>query len=215
MLHVLPLLAALVTLQANELDIRYVGNAGVELYDGTTTLLVDLPYQSGAFGYMAYDPTQIRARGRVVAVITHRHDDHFDSRLFLSTDWTIYGPAEVTGALPADRALQGDRQTLGAFTVQRVRTPHAGTEHYSYLVTWRGRRLYFVGDTEDPTHILATRDLDVLFITPWLSCAAERAGTLHARTVVLYHHTTSGGPAPCGRPRVPLQGEVWAVSALP
>jgi hypothetical protein len=41
--------------RAQQLTVELVGNAGVVLSDGTTTLLVDLPYESGAFGYMRYD----------------------------------------------------------------------------------------------------------------------------------------------------------------
>ncbi len=49
--------------QADSLTIRYVANAGVELSDGATTLLVDLPYVSGAFDLMTYDPSALAPAG--------------------------------------------------------------------------------------------------------------------------------------------------------
>jgi hypothetical protein len=38
----------------------------------------------------------------------------------------------------------------------------------AYLVEWSGLRLFFTGDTEDPGALLAARDLDVAFVSPWL-----------------------------------------------
>jgi hypothetical protein len=196
-------LALLAAAQTDSLGIHYVGNAGFELWDGSATLLVDLPYQSGAFDLMEYDPASISVRGRTLAVITHGHSDHFDPSL-LQNDWEVYGPSEVTALLATDRPLSGDEQTFGAFAIRRFLTPHHGTEeHYSYLVTWRGRRIYFPGDTEDPTHLMSMTDIDVLFITPWLSCAiARRGGVLRADTIVLHHQFPDDRLDVCGDPMV-------------
>ena len=49
---VVSLLAILAVVPGDSLEIRYVGNAGFELYDGFTTVLIDLPYESGAFDLM-------------------------------------------------------------------------------------------------------------------------------------------------------------------
>lgn len=198
--------------QTDTLVVRFIGNAGVHLTDGTTTLMVDVPYVSGAFGYMEYDPAALHAIGRVVSVITHRHDDHFDPKLFLRRTWEIIGPSEVTARLPAERVVAGDSVRVGNFSVRRFRTPHADTEHYSYLVSWGAKRLYFVGDTEDPSHMLSMPDLDILFVTPWLACAAEKTGKRpDTRRVVVYHHLTSEIPGLCGRPEAFGQNETVAI----
>ncbi len=210
----LMLLAALAVAPGDSLEIRYVGNAGFELYDGATTLLIDLPYESGAYSLMTYDPNTIRARGKVVSVITHRHVDHFSPGLFAARNWAIHAPAEVTNSLPPDQVLNGNQPTIGEFTVQRFATPHRDTEHFSYLVSWRGRRLYFVGDTEDPTHMLSMRDLDILFITPWLTCSSQAAGgTVDAHRVVLYHQFPDKRLTVCGSPEIVAQGQSWSITA--
>lgn len=197
---------------ADSLQIRFVGNAGFELTDGVTTLLVDLPYRPGAFGYMDYDPTSLDPAGRAVSVITHRHADHFEPELFEPTASDIIGPTEVTDAFASERVLDGRIVYAGDFRIQRFRTPHRDTEHYSYLIEWRGQRLYFVGDTEDPSHLLSAEGLDLAFVTPWLTCAVEEAGrTVPAERVVLYHHTPSQQSPVCGQPDIIGQGEGFTI----
>jgi len=125
-----------ITLQAtpaDSLQIRFVGNAGFELSDGATTLLIDLPYESGAFDLMTYDPTALDPVGRVVSVVTHRHVDHFDPSLFTAQEWDIVGPEEVTSALAPARVLQGRIVMVGDFRIQRFSTPHSDVEHFGRL----------------------------------------------------------------------------------
>ena len=92
-------------------------------------------------------------------------------------------------------------------------TPHARIGHNSYLVEWGGRRLYFVRDTENPTALLAQRNLDVAFVTPWLWRATKaRNGTIDARQVVIYHHQAGERVAGCsGSCRIPVQGDRWKI----
>jgi L-ascorbate metabolism protein UlaG (beta-lactamase superfamily) len=209
------LLAVALTAAADTLDIRFVGNAGFVISDGTVSLVTDLPYQSGAFGYMTYDLADVRPPGRVVAIITHRHDDHFDPNSFLTTGWEIVGPREVTDHLPADRVIPlGSEVSIGQFTIIPLRTPHSGTEHYSYIIEWRGRRLYLTGDTEDPTQLLATEALDVAFVTPWLLCQVSRGvGTIQSAQIVLHHQQPDRPPRACIPSRSLAQGEGFALTS--
>ncbi len=182
--------------QADELQVRLVANAGVWLSDGETDLFVDLPYQSGAHGYMTYDASVLKPLGDAVSLITHVHTDHYDRGLFLETDWKIIGPKAVVQGVPKDRVIVlEDVMHVGEFTIVPTATQHRNLEHYSYLVTWRGRRLYFPGDAEDPSALFETPGLDLLFITSWLSCSAERAGrSIDAARRVEYHrHPTRPG----------------------
>ncbi len=211
----------LTVLQAGEpqspaLRVRFIGNEGFALSDGRTTLVTDLPYQPGAFGYMSYDPASLPSEGRVVSLISHRHADHWDRDLFLERDWIIIGPAEVTNDLPSERVIDfREVIEVGDFTVVPHRTGHGDTEHYSYLVTWRGRRLYFVGDTEDASHILSVRDLDIAFVTRWLGCTAGAFGRpIDADQLVLYHHREGEGTLGCFEARVMEQGE-WFTAVPP
>jgi L-ascorbate metabolism protein UlaG (beta-lactamase superfamily) len=217
MLFATLLLATLQVGGLGELRIRFIGNEGFELSDGETTILTDLPYQPGASDYMLYDPEALDPQGRVISLITHRHADHFDKALFLERDWSIIGPAEVTDRLPAERVIAlSEAIKVGAFTVRPHRTGHSDVEHYSYLVMWRGRRMYFVGDTENPSHLLSVPKLNVAFLTPWLGCTAGAFGRrIDAERIVLYHHRESEGTRGCFDAQVMEQGESFTLTAPP
>ncbi|MEZ4456369.1 MAG: MBL fold metallo-hydrolase [Gemmatimonadales bacterium] len=197
---------------AGDLRITLVGNAGVLLSDGTTTLLVDLPYESGAFGYQAYDPGALRPAGTAVAVVTHDHRDHFDLDLFRRRpSWSVIGPGVITDRLPAARVLSGDSLAVGAFSVVVVPTPHS-EGHRSYRVRWRGRVLYFSGDTEVPAFLRRAPPIDILFVTPWLSCEAAKAGLLgQAARRIGYHLSADGSDRLCGEVEQLAQGSSFAV----
>ena len=196
-----------------QLTVTLVGNAGVVLSDGQVSLLLDLPYESGAFGYMRYDPDRLRPSGEVVSVITHHHRDHFAPELFLAHEaWRVIGPESVTGSVPRARVLSGDSIGIGAFSVVVLPTPHTD-DHRSYRVRWRDRVLHFVGDTEDAASLRASPRVDVLFVTPWLSCAAEgTAGFLAAARRIGYHLDPAGRDRICGPVEVLEQGTVLGVS---
>lgn len=185
--------------QTPELRVTVVGNAGVLLSDGTASLLVDLPYRPGAFGYMEYRPEALDPPGSVVSVITHHHADHFDADLFRARrEWRVAGPPSVTEGLPPERVLSADSVEVGAFAVVALPTPHT-PDHRSYRIRWRGRVLHFTGDTEDPTSLADGPAVDILFITPWLSCAVHGSGTgRFGRRSIVYHLRPDGGDRRCG-----------------
>jgi glyoxylase-like metal-dependent hydrolase (beta-lactamase superfamily II) len=200
-----PTRAAVVEPSASDLSIRLVGNAGVALSDGETSLMVDLPYEPGAFGYMHYDAAALRPTGTVVAVITHDHRDHFAAELFLTrADWRVIGPPSVTAALPPDRVVTGDTTSIGAFAVVALPSPHTD-DHRSYRIRWRGRVLHFTGDTEDPTSVPSEPRLDMLFVTPWLSCSLPDRAVPGAR-IVAYHLQPDGTDRLCGSAEPHEQG---------
>jgi hypothetical protein len=203
------------TLATSALRIQFIGNASFAMSDGETTLVTDLPYRSGASGYMTYDLGDFDPVGRVVALITHRHADHFEPALFVRQSWQAIGPFEVTGGLPAERVIPlTDTVEVGNFRIATYPTPHGDTEHYSYLVMWDGRRLYFTGDTDDPSYLSQMNDLDVAFVTPWLLCAtAERAGTVAAEQLILQHHHLDMRDSTCLEHRVLAQGEVMELAS--
>lgn len=199
--------------EQNELAVTMVGNAGVVLSDGATSLLVDLPYESGAHGYMAYDPEALDPPGAVTSVITHHHTDHFDPALFLERDdWRILGPPSVTGGLSPTRVVEGDSVSLGAFEVVVVPTPHTA-DHRSYRIHWGGRVLHFTGDTEDPARLRDGPAIDVLFVTPWLSCAAGLDVGSVARRRIAYHLNPRGTDRVCGEVEILPQGASFRIAA--
>ena len=181
---------------------------------GATSLLIDLPYEPGAFGYMVYDPGELRPAGDVVSVITHHHRDHFDRDLFLQRPgWRLIGPPGVTDHLPAERVLAGDSLSIGAFAVVPLPTPHTD-DHRSYRVRWRGLVLVFTGDTEDPAAIAAEPHIDVLFVTPWLDCTlATVARSASWDRSILYHRGPNEAVATCVSAEVLAQGSRFVIAA--
>lgn len=199
----------------NGLSVTMVGNAGVVLTDGATSLLVDLPYESGAHGYMTYEPAALPPPGAVTSIITHHHTDHFDPALFLERDdWRILGPPSVTSGLPPARVVEGDSVSLGAFDVVVVPTPHT-PDHRSYRIRWGGRVLHFTGDTEDAARLRDSPAIDILFITPWLSCVADLDVETTAQRRIAYHLNPRGTDRVCGEVEVLPQGTSFRIEAVP
>jgi L-ascorbate metabolism protein UlaG (beta-lactamase superfamily) len=191
------------------LAIRFIGNAAVELSDGRTTLLVDFPYESGSGGFMTFDSAAVMPRGRVLAVFTHAHRDHFDREALLARGWPAWGPAELLQQLPPDRVYaRTDSIVFGAFHVVRIPEWHADIGHAALLITWRGRRIYHSGDTMDPAHLQAMPELDVAFVGEGLLCwmAQNRGARVPAREVIVIHHF-AGGARGCLGARALAQGE--------
>jgi L-ascorbate metabolism protein UlaG (beta-lactamase superfamily) len=199
------------------LRVTFIGNAAVSIVSGDRAVVTDFPYVSGAFGYMTYDRGSVRLPDRVVALVTHGHDDHFDPTRPRGLQWRVVAPDDVArrlrrgvviGAAAASTEVPG-------LMVTPVTTPHANVDHRSYRVEWRGRRFHFTGDTEVPTAVLAERGLDIAFVTPWIWRAVQEAGRrIDAARVVIYHHTKDevvpGCSAPC---EVPAQGATWTLAA--
>ncbi len=199
------------------LEARFIGNMAFAITDGTTTLFTDFPYESGYSIYMEYDADEIRSTtADAVALITHRHGDHWDRLLFERTGWRVIAPEDALHGVASGRIVRAlpvaparATFTAGPLTIDALPTPHANMGHYSYLVSWHGRRLYFTGDTDSPDQLLAMTDLDVAFVSPWLFERAARAGRrIDARRIVIYHQTADAAIKGCHEPcRVPKQGE--------
>jgi L-ascorbate metabolism protein UlaG (beta-lactamase superfamily) len=199
------------------LEARFIGNMAYAITDGTMTLFTDFPYESGYSVYMEYDAREIRSATREsVALVTHRHGDHWDRGLFARTDWRVVAPEDALTGVPADRIVRAlpvepERTTItaGPITIEALPTPHANLGHYSYLVTWHGRRLYFTGDTDSLDRLLAMTNVDVAFVSPWLfERAARDRRRIDARRIVIYHQTADERiPACRDTCRVPTQGE--------
>ncbi|MDQ3171261.1 MAG: hypothetical protein M3Q55_14090 [Acidobacteriota bacterium] len=194
------------------LQARFPGNMAFAITDGTTTLMSDFPYESGYSRYMTYDAALVRsATASTLSLITHRHGDHWERSLFNATDWKIAGPADVTTGINRSRVvpLEGTG-TFGPMRLEALDTPHASVGHYSYIVTWHGRRLYFTGDTESTERLLAAKNLDVAFVSPWLYQAVRRARLqIDAKQIVIYHHESGQRVPECEQGcTVPRQGDV-------
>ncbi len=194
---------------APTLTIRFIGNAAFELTDGRETVMIDFPYESGVGGFMTFDGAAVRPRGRVLAVFTHAHRDHFDRGALLARGWLVYGPDALLDSLPPGRVYsRGDTATFGDYRIARTAEWHADLDHVALLVTWRGRRIYHSGDTMDPAHLEAMADLDVALVQENLLCwmAQQRGARVPAREVIVFHHCATGAKG-CLGARELRQGE--------
>jgi L-ascorbate metabolism protein UlaG (beta-lactamase superfamily) len=188
---VLGLLSAVAGGWAQELRFTFIGNMAFAITDGRTTLYTDFPYQSGYSVYMTYEFDAVPKVSEALCLVTHGHPDHFEPGLFARMDAKLIAPRSVEEQVPADRVIPlARRMTYRDIEIEAFPTKHHAIEHYSYLVTWHGRRLYFTGDTDSTDQLLAMRDLDVAFVSPWLmELVAEKKGRVDARKVVCYHQT--------------------------
>lgn len=201
--------------RADELTVTFIGNMGFHITDGETTLLSDFPYRSGAYGYMAYEMENVPEIVDGLSLITHFHGDHFDRKVFETMDLAIAAPAGVLEGLTAEVKIpSGPDMSYKGIEIEAFETEHKfSPEHFSYLVTWHGKRLYFPGDTESPAHMLQMKDIDVMFISPWLIRTIERQDlTLDTKILVVYHQKIGEEFPPFQGVRRMKQGESFSVS---
>lgn len=193
MLILIAVFAAHMPVWAGELTFTFIGNESFHITDGENTIISDFPYQSGAFGYMEYEMDDVPTTDNAICLVTHVHTDHWSPKLFEKLkNAKVIGPPSVTKYVEDDRIIQiesGAAARLGDLDVLAISTPHnLAQDHFSYLVDWHGLRIYFPGDTETPAEILHRRDIDVMFITPWLIRTIERQNlTLDCKKLIVYH----------------------------
>jgi L-ascorbate metabolism protein UlaG (beta-lactamase superfamily) len=196
---------------APPLQARFIGQMAFSITDGSTTLITDFPYRIGYAGAPPFDDRELQhASPSTLALITHRHLDHFEPTLFAKTSWKLLGPPDEMARIRKDRVVpMTSRVSFGTITIESTRTPHHDLEHYSYIVIWHGKRLYFSGDTESADSLLAAKNLDVAFVSPWQYQAARRTGELiDAEQIVIYHHRPGDQVAGCSsRCVAPRQGD--------
>lgn len=61
-------------------------------------------------------------------------------------------------------------------------------KHYSYLITWHGKRIYLSGDTGDLEEVTKLQNLDWAFMNPWLLMNAQNAKQhIDAKMFGIYH----------------------------
>jgi L-ascorbate metabolism protein UlaG (beta-lactamase superfamily) len=196
------------------LQARFIGQMAFAISDGSVTVVTDFPYQIGYVDAPAYSPKELSGGSSTLALITHQHLDHWEPALFAKTTWKVAGPDDVISSVAADRvvALKGTT-TWGAVQIEPLETPHARIGHYSYIVTWQGKRLYFSGDTEDARSVILAKNLDAAFVSPWMYRIVMKVGRrIDTKRVVIYHHEAGqqvpGCEAGCV---VPKQGDTIAI----
>jgi L-ascorbate metabolism protein UlaG (beta-lactamase superfamily) len=159
---------------------------------------------------MTYDFAKVPKASPALCLVTHGHRDHFDATLFARMDAKVIAPPELEATLPRERVIPfAPMMAWGDVSIEAFRTPHGTIDHRSYLVTWKGLRLYFTGDTDDTEALLAAKNLDVAFVSPWiLGEVHEQGKRIDARRVIVYHHRPGETPPTFQNAIAPRQGDV-------
>ena len=96
----------------------------------------------------------------------------------------------------------------GPMKITSIETESAQTEHYSYILEWADKKMYFSGDTGDVTHLSALPEVDIAFISPWLFENARKENALpNAKKIVIYQHKDNEIIPNCFDCIVPVKGE--------
>ncbi len=201
---------------AGELTFTFIGNESFHITDGETTLLTDFPYRSGSWGYHEYTDANVPPIKNGISLITHSHPDHWAKLEFEEMSVSIIGPPSMTERLDQARVIPFTLDKPMSFRdirIDAVETPHkVSVQHYSYLVTWHGLRLYFPGDTESPADMLKQTRIDVLFITPWLIQSVQDAGAnVDAKLLIGYHLFPNESAPPFQGCKTMKQGDSFTV----
>lgn len=97
----------------------------------------------------------------------------------------------------------------GPMQIQAIKTDYGETEHYSYLVEWHGRKMYFSGDTGDTAHLINLPGTDVAFLSPWLYENARKENVLpDTKRLIIYQHRDGEIIPRCEDCFVPQKGEL-------
>ena len=176
--------------QSKEIQIEFLGNCGLYLTDGTTNIYTDFPYKSGAHGYMEFDESELDSvKDNSIFIFTHKHSDHYSKnnlkRVIKEKGGKKYGVSNIS-------ELEQLSTTLNDFDIKAFKTKHKvfgiNFRHYSYLITWHGKRIYLSGDTTNPETIGQVKNIDLAFIPYWLyENAKEQNVEIDADEIGIYH----------------------------
>jgi len=143
------------------------------------------------------------ARDRVVAEV--RRDHAIDQALSPDEEVELVLPEPIRNP---DATVIEENLIHGPIQIRAIRTKSAQTEHYSYLLDWAGRKIYFSGDTGDVEHLASLPETDISFITPWLFENARKENALpKTKKIVIYQHAEGEIVPNCFDCNIPAKGE--------
>ena len=169
--------------QTNDIKIKFIGNAGLYLTDGKTDLYVDFPYKSGAHKYMEYNKSELDSiKENSIFLFTHRHSDHYSKKLLKKFNGKKYGNWNT-------QELEKLNDSIQNFSIDAFKTSHMFTfKHYSYLITWHGKKIYINGDTGEVEPLSKIKNVDWAFVPYWiLSNAKEDNIKIDSKNIGVYH----------------------------
>ena len=176
--------------QSNEITIEFMGNCGLYMTDGKTNFYIDFPYKSGAFKYMEYDEAELDSiKENSIFIFTHKHADHYSKK---NVDKVLSEKGGQAFGVSNIEELEKLGNSIENFEIKSFKTKHKAFgipfRHYSYLITWHGKRIYLSGDTTYPQTIAKIENIDLAFVPYWILKNAKEEGIeLDAKMYCVYH----------------------------
>ena len=172
--------------QSSQISIKFIGNCGLYLTDGNSNFYFDFPYKSGAHKYMEYDKSEIDSiKNNAIFIFTHRHADHYSKKILKKLTGQKFDPWNVS-------ELKRLGESIPDFNLKTFKTQHKvfgiSFKHYSYLITWHGKKIYISGDTGDMEDLSKINDMDWAFVNPWLYMNfIDEKVKINADKIGMYH----------------------------
>jgi hypothetical protein len=159
--------------QTQAIKIKFISNCGLYLTDGTTDIYTDFPYRSGAFIYHEFDDAQLDSiKDNATFIFTHAHGDHYSSKnmrnVIKNKNGKKYGKWNI-------EELENLSNTIPDFEIIAYKNKHQFSfAHYSYLITWHGKKIFLSGDAESTATIEGIKEMDWAFVPGWLLLSISR-----------------------------------------
>lgn len=184
------LIATIGWTQSKEIRIEFMGNCGLYMTDGTTHIYTDFPYKSGAYNYMEFEEAELDSiKNNSIFIFTHKHADHYSKKnlkkALKEKNGRKFGVSNISD-------LEKLGEIIKDFEIKAFKTKHAffgiPFRHYSFLITWHGKRIYLSGDTTDPRTIGKVKDIDWAFVPYWILNNAKQMGVaIDTKKYFVYH----------------------------
>lgn len=173
--------------QSDKIEITFIGNCGLHMTDGNTSIYVDFPYKSGAYGYMTYEDSVLdEIIENSTFIFTHQHNDHYSGKILRKVIKEKKGKKFTQWNT---RRMDKWANEIPDFKIESFRTKHTfSIRHRSYLITWHGKKIFLSGDTEHSETIGEIKDIDLAFVPYWLlTDAKDKEIDIDAKRFAIYH----------------------------
>lgn len=178
-------------IDVNQLEAKYVANAGVKLISGDKVTLIDALFgQHKRFRSLTEaEFAELASQGANLTLTTHAHSDHFhpkqttqflqqnNNTLFIGTPQSKKHLKELDGSnqllVPELTGYEAQQVSHDGIQVSVLSFPHMepqkSTQNYAYLVEVNGWKILHVGDADIneqvlKAHNIAERNIDLLLI---------------------------------------------------
>ena len=211
--------------QSNALQVEYVGNMGVAITKGDTAILIDALHDYYKDAYLPSSPSFLdmlfakRSPYKTVPAIlvTHKHDDHFDSALVRKAldshpeaklltgkqlDAFLYNRYKAQYRLTDDALFNAPAANI-QINLKKIKHTyqqrHSGVHNYRAEIIWNNKKIIHIGDALDIEESLnGLNKVDVLIIPFWHFLDkgnVSQIEKLRPAMVILTHISPEGSPA--------------------